>query len=138
MSTTDNTNLSLDDLKAVVHKVKEESRREGYTDGAYDAIMAFCRAIGIPAIHVSRPSLWATPIDRVRTLEEYTDELGIEALGELREIIADQIEGIADVTLDNLWDNDSPTDVSPIVMPLCDIDRQALEAHAAKEESSNG
>ncbi len=126
MSTPDNNNLSLDDLKAVVRKCKQEARRDGYTDGAYDAVMAFCRAIGIPAIHVSRPSLWATPIDRVRQLEEYTDEFGIEAIEELRGIVAEHILGLQDASIDTLFDNEAPIDVSPMVMPMGSLDRQAL------------
>lgn len=124
---TDNTNLSLADLKAIVHKVKEESRREGYTDGAYDAVMAFCRAIGIPAIYMSRPSLWSTPIDRTRTLEEYTDPTGIEALEELRNIIGDVIEGTSPITVDGLFDQLQGSAPKEYDMPQSDIDLDALD-----------
>ena len=127
MSTPDNPNLSLDDLKAVVHKCKQESRRDGYTDGAYDAIMAFCRAIGIPAIYVSRPSLWATPIDRTRALEEYTDATGIESLEELRGIIGDVIEGTAPISVDGLFDQLQGSAPKEYDMPLSDLDLDALD-----------
>ncbi len=135
MSTPDNNNLSLDDLKAVVHKCKEEARRDGYTDGAYDAIMAFCRAIGIPGLHVSRPSLWAVPIDRVRSLEEYTDEYGIEALEELRGIIGEHVEGVQEFSVDALFDNEKPLDVSPMLMPQSQLDIDAIEQ---QEDRQNG
>lgn len=131
MSTSDNTNLSLDDLKAVVHKVKEEARREGYSDGAQDAVLAFCRAIGIPGIYVSRPSLWQCRIDRTGSLEAYTDELGAEALSEVAELVADHIEAAPRVTLDSMFDNDTPADVSPLTMPMAPMDVAALDQSGA-------
>ena len=119
-------NPTLDDLKALVDKVRSEATRCGYTDGAYDAIAAFCRAIGIPAIYVSRPSLWATPMDRGRALEEYTDADGAEELAEIASLVRQHFDRPILVTNDTLWDGEGPVDVSPLTMPQCELDIQAM------------
>lgn len=114
-------------LQLMIDKVRSESVREGYRDGAYDAIMAFCRSIGVPAIHVSRPSLWATPIDRGRALEEYTDDTGLESLSEIRKLVADHYGDSVQIEIDSLLDGPTPSNQTPVDMPQSPLDLKALQ-----------
>ena len=120
--------LSTKELQAIIDKVREESTRAGYTDGAYDMAMAIFRAINVPAPHISRPSLWATPIGRGRDLREYTDCNGIEALDEIKQIMKTVNGEYQVLSVDEVFEAALAGDDSPVEMPQSSLDTEALEA----------
>ena len=114
-----------DSIRHLLRKAREEARREAARDAAYDAVQAFCRAIGVAGVPLSRPSLWAIPIDRDSDIHLYLDE---DASAHVRSI-AEALEGVAPTVpleVGSLFDELVGTEQECYVAPMCPIDREAL------------
>ncbi len=112
-------------VTALVAKVREEARREASRDAAYCAIQSVCRALGIRAIEVSRPSLWERPMERDSDLFDYVTEGAKEYLLELGHRLRDfapQGLQVEDLFLQLLG-----SDEESYTAPMCPIDQEALE-----------
>ena len=112
-------------VTAIVAKVREEARREAARDAAYCAIQSVCRALGIRAIEVSRPSLWERPMGRDSDLFDYVTEDAKDYLLELghrlRDFAPDGLQ-VEDLFLELMG-----TEEENYTAPLCPIDQEALE-----------
>jgi len=121
------TNPTTKDLQYIIDKVKAEATRQGYTDGAYEALMALFRALDVPAIHSSRPALWATPFGRGRDLREYTDCNGAEALDEMKQVLATAFGNYKGLTVDEIFERAILSEDTALEMPQSPLDKKALE-----------
>lgn len=123
------TNPTTKELQYIIDKVRSESTRQGYTDGAYEALMALFRALDVPAIHISRPSLWAIPIGRGRDIREYTDCNGGESLDEMKEILASAFGSYKTLTVDEIFERALLSEDAGLEMPQSPLDKKALEGN---------
>jgi hypothetical protein len=121
------TNPTTKELQDIIDKVRAEATREAYSEGAYDAIMAVFRAVSVPAPHISRPSLWATPIGRGRDLREYTDCNGAETLDEMKQVLATAFATYTRLTVDEIFENALLSEDAGLEMPQAPLDQKALE-----------
>lgn len=121
------TNPNSQDLQHIIDKVRHEATRQGYTDGAYEALTALFRALDVPAIHISRPSLWATPFGRGRDLREYTDCNGADALDEMKQILDTSFGNYKGLTVDEIFERALLSEDVGLEMPQSPLDKKALE-----------
>jgi hypothetical protein len=121
------TNPTKKELQAIIDKVKAEATRQGYADGAYDGLMALFRALAVPTIHISRPSLWATRLGQGRDLREYTDCNGAESLDEMKQVLSTAFGTYKRLTVDEIFENALLSADVALDMPQAPLDQKALE-----------
>tara|TARA_R100000951_G_scaffold114379_1_gene118542 strand:- start:4427 stop:4813 length:387 start_codon:yes stop_codon:yes gene_type:complete len=120
-------NPTTKELQYVIDKVRQEATRQAYAEGAYDAIMAVFRSLNVPAPHISRPSLWATPINRTRDLREYTDCNGGETLDEMKQVLDTAFGTYKRLSVDEIFENALLSSDAALAMPQSPLDQKAME-----------
>ena len=121
------TNPTTQELQSIIDKVRGEATRQGYADGAYEALMALFRALDVPSIHISKPSLWATPFGRGRDVREYTDCNGADTLDEMKQILATAFGNYKGLTVEEIFERALLSEDTVLEMPQSPLDKKALE-----------